>query len=219
MSAKRIWIYVSILLSVASVVYMCLIRFGYFRIRAMKKADPLQYVQNYPNLPRASDNRVVIAFTIDANNIQSIKPFLSSILSQNVRVDDIAINLPYKDLGLIPTEWKSFLTPYGTSNDYGDASSLVTAAMREPEADTLIILVEPGYIYAEGFVQSMVSLSKKYPTSIIDIGSAGMLIRPQFFNEQVGQCNVNSNYNNHEWATICSPNNIKHVNLKQYYTY
>jgi len=145
--------------------------------------DSEYYIQNYHKLPKADKNRVVVSFTASEKELSQLKPFINSILDQSVRVDDIALTIPYKDMGKVPKNLKKILGVYGISKSYS-ANNLIPAVLREPEATTKIIIVEPNMVYGQDFVADMVDASNSFPDDIIQAKNRREeLVKPAFYND------------------------------------
>lgn len=185
---RRTALIISLIVSVISLLYLI---FGYFGATRWVQLHfyPIEaYTKTYPNLEKADDKRVVVSFSASGEELKHLKPFLNSILDQTVRVDDIALTVPYKDIGKIPADVKKVLTVNGYSKDYESASNLVCSVLREPESTTKILLVDPSIIYGADFIEAMVDGSNENKSSIIYANSdfkQGILIKPQFFDDAI----------------------------------
>lgn len=171
---------------------MILSYYGLIRYGLMYWRSPEYYINRYTALPKADKDRVVVAFTASPDEMAKMGPFVKSILDQTVRVDDIALTIPYKNTGKVPAELKKVLSVYGYSKDYDDASNLICSILREPEANTKVILVEPNVIYGPDFVQTMVKKSNENKDKIVYGGKDrqrkyGLLIKPEFFDDKISQ--------------------------------
>lgn len=154
---------------------------GIIRYFKLHFANPEPYINSYKNLDKASQkDKIVVAFS--SSDLSKIKPFINSILDQTVRVDDIAVSIPYKNMQNIPSNIKKVLSLYGTSVQYSDSG--VCHALREPEANTKIILVEPNVVYGQDFIEKMVDFSDKNPSKMI-ISKYAKLIKPKFFDKNL----------------------------------
>ena len=86
--------------------------FGIFRYFTLHFQSSEKYINEYSNLPKADDGRVVISFTTTPDKINNILPMLNSILDQTVKVDQISLNIPYKCEGKeynIPDQYKDIV--------------------------------------------------------------------------------------------------------------
>lgn len=209
---KKSWVVFSLIISVIALVYMFLAYYGFVRYYQLHTKNTEYYIQKYKKLSKADNNRVVISFTVDEKDLDKLGPFINSVLDQSVRVDDIALTVPYKLMDKIPKQFQKILSIYGISKDYQDANNLVPAILREPEATTKIIIVEPNMIYGEDFVADMVDASNKFPDSVIygrkNTTTKGLLVKPEFFDDKLSQ---HSNQNCCSWVSDCT--NKKQVEI------
>ena len=134
----------------------------------------------YLNKPKVKSRRkVVISLTTIPDRIDKLKPTLTSLLSQNVRVDKIYLNIPYKTLKgkkyKIP-KWLNKLkniTIRRVDKDYGPATKLLPTLkhiqndnIRRADKDyglkhrqndkTIIIVVDDDVIYGTKTVEVLV---------------------------------------------------------------
>jgi hypothetical protein len=119
-------------------------------------------IKNYMSIPKITyPHKVVISFTTTPSRIKHIKPMVKSILSQNVRVDHIALNIPKehrkKTPYVIPQNLDKMLNIFHCGRDYGDGTKCIPTILRETDSNTLIILLEDNYIYPADFIQKLIS--------------------------------------------------------------
>lgn len=205
---RRTLLIFSLIISVVSLLYLLFSYFGFIRYFKLYYNPLESYVNNYTKLDKADKDRVVIAFSAEEKDFKNLKPFINSILDQTVRVDDIAITIPYKDTNKVPEELKKVLSVNGYSKDYEDAANLVCSVLREPENNTKIIIVEPNMIYGQDFVETMVDKSnEKENKAKVIFGSSskepkrGILIKPQFFDDTISKYQKGTG--NKEWLNKC----------------
>lgn len=182
---KKIMQIISLIISILGLIYLILSYYGLIRYIKLHIVSTEHYISKYMSLPKATKDRVVISFETDKDGINKIKPFLNSILDQTVRVDDIGITISEpKD---IPENLKKVLSVYSYDKDYDDAGNLICAVLREPDAKTKIIFVEPNMIYGEDFIQNLIEKSEKEKDKIIYVNKKNKecLIKPEFFNDNI----------------------------------
>lgn len=218
--SKKIFQIVSLVLSVLGLVYMILVRYGIIRYVKLHFSSTEGYIDNFKTLPKADKSRVVITFSADTSQMKKLKPFINSILDQTVRVDDIALNIPYKDVKSIPENLKKILSVHGYSKDYDDAGNLVCSVLTEPEANTKIIVVEPNMVYGEDFVEEMVRKSNENNNKIVYGGKDknpkwGMLIQPDFFDDKISEYEKGTGCCN--WLNKCCSVEGVHANYSNTY--
>lgn len=187
MSNKRTILIISLIISILAVIYMFLDHYGIIRYLSVHLLNCEGYINKYPKLPKVEQKgRVIIHFAMSPDQIDKIKPFLNSLLDQTVRVDEIAVSIPYKDISKIPKHLKKVLSIHGYTKGYGCATKAVPAILNEKEADTKIIIVEPSVIYGKDFIDELVDKSNQYPDKIIESNQA-TLLKPSFFNDNVSE--------------------------------
>lgn len=207
---KQKWVVISIGISIITVIYTIVVYYGYVRLWELHRKPCSHYLKTYGDLEKADASRVVVSFTTQTKRIPYLRPFLNSLLDQTVRVDDIALSIPYKDQTQVPEDIKEVVRIYPFSVNYQDAGSLVPALLREGEKDTKIILVKDDVIYGQDFIEEMINASNNNPDKIIygspdrDI-KGGILIKPAFFDIRVTDYKQGETCN--AWLEKCSDNN------------
>jgi hypothetical protein len=189
---KKIFQILSLISAILGLIFLILQRYGYTRFLGMHLYSTEHYISNYKNLEKMGKDRVIVSFTVNEDEMYNLKPFINSILDQTVRVDDIAVTIPYKNAKKIPKNLKNVLSIHGCDKDYDDAGNLICSVLREPEANTKIIMVEPYMIYGEDFIETMINESDKNPDSIIYGDPSkdkkyGILIKPIFFTDKISK--------------------------------
>jgi hypothetical protein len=185
---KRTFQIISLIFSIFALIYMFLVRYGFFRYYRLKEDSTEKYLEKYTSLEKPGKDKVVVAFSADEKSLSTIKPFINSILDQTIKVDDIAITIPEKEKDKIPEDMKKVLNIHTYNKDYDDAGNLILSVLREPEGETKIIILEPNVIYGEDFIQSIVEESESYPNSVIFAdGKRGILVKPKFFDENLAE--------------------------------
>lgn len=182
--SKRTVLILSLIFSVLALIYMIAVQYGLDRYTFLHAYNSEGYINNYHSLPKADkESRVIIHFTAPADRLDKIKPFLNSLLDQTVKVDEIAVSIPYKHIGKLPNECKKALNIYGFSKGYGEKTKVIPALLREKESDTKIIVVEPNVVYGKDFVDEIVEKSNKNPDKMIQSKHA-ILLKPEFFKDE-----------------------------------
>lgn len=180
---------ISLIVSLISLAYLILAYTGVIRRIQIRNGSLESYLKSFPDIPKAKD-RVIVVFSPSEKELENLTPFLNSILDQTVRVHDIVLITPYKNMGKVPEQVKKNFSVRGHSKDYKDANKLVCSVLTEPDAETKVILVEPNVIYDQDFVEKMISSSEKNPDKVV-YGSAeknvksGILFKPKFFDNKI----------------------------------
>ena len=189
--SKRPFLILSLVVSILTLLYLILHRQGIIRKWQLQIYQPEDYLRKFAKIPKADKTKVVVAFSISEKlNLEQIKPFLNSLLDQTVKVDEIILNIPYKDMEIIPKRYKKILSVHGYSKDYENAANLICSVLTEPEANTKIVLVEPNTMYNDDFIEMMVAKSNEQPDKIV-YGNKdknikhGILLKPKFFDNKI----------------------------------
>lgn len=217
---KRLFQIISLIFSILYLLYLFLSYNGITRYISLHVNSVESYINDYPKLEKADKDRVVVCFTANEHEISKLKPFVNSILDQNVKVDDIALTIPYKDIEKVPENLKKVLSIYGYTKNYETAGNLISSVLREPEATTKIIIVEPSMIYGEDFIQKIVEESNNNKDKIIYANPSkeqkwGILLKPSFFDEKI--CNYEQGKGFCNWLNECTNVSCKILDYSQTY--
>lgn len=182
---KKTIIVLTIISCIVSLAYTFLVYYGYIRFFEIKKAECDKYITNYKNLPKCSENnKVVITLSVDSEEeLEKLKPILSSFLDQTVKVDMFALNLPrsYKN---IPEYIKKVCNIFYYDKNYTkQEASLIPTLFREKECNTNIIIIRNNNkIFGKDFIETIVTESEQEgkQNTIIEHDDA-ILIKPTFF--------------------------------------
>jgi hypothetical protein len=225
MVERRTIVIISLVLSFLSLIYIVLSYYGITRFISLHMYPTKDYVKNFKLLEKACPGRVVISLTSTPKKLLKITAVINSILDQTVKVDEIALNIPYKfhdtnQLYVIPKELEDIIHVYRCGVDYGPMTCLIPTLLREKEASTKIIYLDDDIIYGKDFIETLVddSISKDgvgkaiftngwttnqwkgdgHPNIICSKG--GVLIQPEFLGSEVIE-NVNVNTNADIWVS------------------
>jgi hypothetical protein len=122
--------------------------------------------------PVDSRHRIVVSLSTIPDRIRFIKPTIASILDQTVKVDEIALNIPYVSRkGLtyeIPT-WLSDMKSvkiHRVEKDIGPSTKILPTLQREdklfPAKQSLVIIVDDDVIYHQNTVKTLINSYYKY---------------------------------------------------------
>jgi hypothetical protein len=189
---KKTILIISLILSILSLLYFVTEYYGCHRYIKLHFDDTEVYLKNYTKLAKAAKDRTIVCFSATPEQMLTMKPFINSILDQTVRVDEIMLIIPYKNMGKVPEKFKKVLSIHGHSKNYDNAANLVCSVLTEPEAKTKIIIVEPNMVYSQDFVENMVEQSEKNPDKIIygftnKETRYGILVKPEFFDDKISK--------------------------------
>lgn len=160
MLKKRTVIWASLIISFIMMVVSIVSYFEIWRYYKLKSNSIETYAKTYSKLPAGSDSRVVVSFNVD-KPIQS--GFINSILDQTVRVNaiDANVSLSNKDAGFVPNEYAKVISVYYIGSDYGMYNGFLPTLERETDKNTIIIAVDPDYIYPTDMIQSVLDHVKE----------------------------------------------------------
>ena len=112
---------------------------------------------------------IVVSLTTTPYRIDTIKPVLDSIMRQSIKPTKIYVNIPWRFKRdnteyVIPTWLKDYPNIYSNiiinrTEDYGPATKLLGALIREHDPNTIIITVDDDKTYAKHMVRD---LAKQY---------------------------------------------------------
>jgi len=190
---------ITIIIFLLSILLTLIYYFGLIRY-LMLYVNPLEkYINNYKNLDKSSSGKVIISLTTTPCKIDKMEMMIKSILDQTVRVDQIVLNIPelYKgEKYNIPEEYKNILNIFTSGRDYGIAGTkLIPTLLREPDADTIIILLNDDIIYGEDFIETLIHDSESNKEKCI-YSSNSILVKPKFFDEKIlnREGNIDNNF-------------------------
>lgn len=186
---RRTVVILSLFSALLSLIYVLFGYFGINRYLSLHMFSTESYRKNYSKLDQASEKeRVVIVMTTTPDRHNKIKPTINSLLDQTVRVNEIAMNIPYGENKTLE-QYKNVILTYNHSLPYGEVAKLISTLFREGEETTKIILVNDDMVYGKDFIEEMIEESNKHPDKVItakDLNSKhGILVKPKFFNQTV----------------------------------
>ena len=203
-----------LIITIVPLIITILYYFGVFRYFKMH-GDSEKYINNYKNLNKETDNKVVISITTTPENIKKLRPTLNSILDQTVKVDQIALNIP--DHGKkyeIPDDYYKILNIYRGVKNYGPSTKFIPTLLREDDNDIIIILLHDNYIYGEDFIHNIIKEYEKYNDDAI-ISKKAILIKPKFIDSSI--IYNDDDYLDDDWIINKIKTNKKDFNYSQNY--
>lgn len=222
-SLKRIFVIISFILTFLSLFYIILSYYGIVRFVSLHMHSTKDYAKNFKILEKACPTRVVVSLTTTPKRLQKITAVVNSLLDQTVKVDEIALNIPYKfhdnkQTYVISKELQDIIHVYRCGVDYGPMTCLIPTLLREKEAGTKIIYLDDDIIYGKDFVETLVdaSIAKKGHAIFTDgwttqqwsgdvspniiCSKGGVLIQPEFVGHEIVE-NVKVNTNADIWVS------------------
>jgi hypothetical protein len=168
-----------------------LLYFGYVRKAEMYIVNPLSAIDTFRNLPKSSNNRVVLTMFVTKENINNVKVTINSILDQDVRVDMLYIIKSNDNNFSLPPYLENIAYLIDISKNYGNGNSLIPLIFKEKQRNVTIISITPGTIYPRNFIKKLVHNSVLEPNTIFK-GSAYTLVKPDFFDMDVISSNMSN---------------------------
>jgi len=185
MSKRTVIIVSTIVSTIISLIVTFLSYFGLTRYIGCHVNNCKAAIENYSKLPNATDDRVVISFSVKPDKLNKLKPFINSILDQTVKVNLIAMIILEDDNSEnydIPNYIKDVVNVFPIGRDYGKGAKIIPMLLREKECGTIIIALDENKVYGHDFIYSLIEESNKNPTSIlIDKKKSFMLAKPEHF--------------------------------------
>lgn len=186
---KRKIIILTIVSTIISLVVIILSYFGFTRYLSLHLTSSRGFIEKYSKLPTTGSKRVIISFSTTPDKIKKIRPMINSILDQTVKVDQIAMVIPYKYKGKkydVPEYISQVANIFPSGKDYGKGTKLIPVLLREDECDTIIIALDDNVVYGQDFIYTLIEESQKNPDSIIiDKKGSAMLVKPDCFDYDV----------------------------------
>ena len=218
MNKRNLIILIIILSTFFSLLYTF---FSYFGINRwinchLKNCD--SNIENYSKLPKASDDKVVISFTVNPHKMDKLKPFINSLLDQTVKVNLIAMIIPLDDIEKydIPKYIKDIANIFPAGKNYVKGTKIIPMLLREKECGTIIIALDENRVYGQDFIYSLIEESKKYPNSVlVDNKGYAMLVKPEHFGCDV--INTKKDTIDNDWF-LKKSSNSKVFNYQENYT-
>lgn len=138
-----------------------------------------KYWDMKPNMTtekRKSKTKTIITMTTIPERIKHIRPTIASLLDQTIKVDEIAINLPWKTRKGKTYEIPSWLKEieevkiYRVAQDEGPGTKLLPTLRREKDLNTRIIVVDDDVIYNSKTVEKLLKVYEKRKCAVTQYG-------------------------------------------------
>lgn len=181
-----LWLF-SIILSFYISIFIFLDVGRYCRLRN-NKSSIQNHIKNFEKLSPL--NNVVVSIALNENeNLDDVKPMISSILDQTVKTH-IIINYVNKPVNKIPDDYSMFATlKPKENNSFGKFFNLLPILLsKDTEDDSKILVINNNnVIFGKDFINTAVKKSKENPNKIIlsnsnDICSSdAYVVEPNFF--------------------------------------
>ena len=157
-----------IIISLLTIIYMICDKYELIRYLFLKIFSPNGYIKKYKNLPKKSD-KIIISFQLDNyENIDNLKPMISSLLDQTIKVDEIILNIPNTfDKTKLPDFIHKVAIILTYERNYGQGAKLLPILLREKEDNTIICALDTNKIYGNDFIETMIHELKKEKDTVL----------------------------------------------------
>ena len=151
------WIVMILMIALFVLLYICLAYFGLIRKLTLNLKNPEDYMYIYTDNDKidTSNYKFIISLSATPEDISKMKPVISSLLDQTVKVDEICINIPPKCINMIPSYMGKCLNVYKLSRDYGKMNNIIPVLRREIDSDTILIALENNLVYGKDFIETI----------------------------------------------------------------
>jgi len=144
------------------------------------------YATNYSSIPSFKDaKRVVVTLTSTPETSSNLKAVLNSLLDQTIRVNEIALNVPYKFK--VPDGIELGAVVFRTGKEAKPLDGTLPTIKREGETGTIIIAIDDNHIYGKDFIKTIIQEIMKTPSMAVYVnGDTSLLaLKPEMINTEV----------------------------------
>ena len=133
-------------------------------------------------------SKIIVSISCRPHNSHKLESLLTSLLDQTIKIDQIALNIPYKTRDgkdyKLKKVCEDVVSVYRCGNDYGKENSIIPTLLREGEYGTIIISLDENIIYGKNFLELLIQESVQNNNCAI-MFNEGMLVKPEFFNRDI----------------------------------
>lgn len=164
--------------------------FNFYRYFQIKYYPNLpQYIMKYTHKKMTSfSSKIIVSISCRPHNSHKLESLLTSLLDQTIKIDQIALNIPYKTRDgkdyKLKKVCEDVVSVYRCGNDYGKENSIIPTLLREGEYGTIIISLDENIIYGKNFLELLIQESVQNNNCAI-MFNEGMLVKPEFFNRDI----------------------------------
>lgn len=161
----------------------------YFQFCFNCERNKKKHIKNFSKKRRIkTKSKIIVSITCDPSKINNLMPMLVSILDQEVRIDNIVLNIPYKtksgETYDIPDKLKEIVTIYRCHDYGGKQNNIIPTLLRESEYGTIIISLDENVIYGKTFLKKLLKESMRNNNKAFFFND-GMLVKPEFFSSDI----------------------------------
>lgn len=164
--------------------------FNFYRYFKLKyKPNLKEYVMIYAlkkkTMIRGFNSKIIVSISCRPKNSHKLESLLASLLDQTLKIDQIALNIPYKtkdgqNYDDINEICEDVVNVYRCGYDYGKENNIIPTLLREGEYGTVIISLDENIIYGEDFLEKLILKSVDNNNCAI-MFNEGILVKPEFF--------------------------------------
>ena len=164
--------------------------YRYFSIKYFHNDRFNSAIMNYASIERIqTTSKIIVSISCRPSNMHKLKPLLVSLLEQTTRIDQIALNIPYKtnnneNYPDIDKDLEKVVSVFRCGTDCESENNTIPTLLREGEYGTIIIALDENVIYGEKFLETLLKMSLKNHSSAI-VFNEGMLVKPEFFKKDI----------------------------------
>ena len=162
--------------------------YRYFKIRYYPNLP--DYIMKYTHKKKITSfsSKIIVSISCRPQNSHKLEPLLASLLDQTIKIDQIALNIPYKTKDgrdyQIKKVCEDVVSVYRCGNDYGKENNIIPALLREGEYGTIVISLDENIIYGKNFLELLIQTSVQNNNCAI-MFNEGMLVKPEFFTRDI----------------------------------
>lgn len=181
-----------IIIFISVFIFLLFYYFNFYRYFQIKYNNPnlSDHIKKYSNTKKIKcDSKIIVSISCRPDNFRYLKSLLISLLNQTVKIDQIALNIPYTTTNdgrkyELDNEIKKVANVYQIDNDYEKENNIIPTLLREGEYGTIIISLNENVIYGETFLESLLNHSFGNNNCAIFFNE-GMLVKPEFFSKDI----------------------------------
>ena len=179
-----------IIIFISVFLFLLFYYFNFYRYFQIKYNSNLSdYINQYAKVKKIKcDSKIIVSISCRPNNVHCLKPLLISLLNQSVKIDQIALNIPYKtndgEKYELDKEFEQIVNIYRIGNDYQNENNIIPTLLREGEYGTIVIALNENIVYGETFLESLLNQSFENNNCAI-IFNEGILVKPEFFSKNI----------------------------------
>ena len=161
---KKSWQILSLIISVLGLIYMFLSYYGIIRFIKLHMTDSIFYTEKFTKKEKGDKYTKISIFSpVKKEEAYRLKPFINSLLDQSVKINDITLICENKEdiWKDIDPEIKKILSINTHSEKNNDIGTFVFSLLKENKEDTNILVLNPGKVYGEDYIETLLEKGEK----------------------------------------------------------